>query len=91
MASVRPSRNCKACNLKTHNEFECWGECEHCGQRNHQSKHCRYKKVQDQKQTNSQTERADKAALKGNKKRNRKAGKKQQSITLTQGKKVRKR
>ena len=25
MASVRPSRNCKACNLKTHNEFECWG------------------------------------------------------------------
>ena len=64
MANVRPPRYCKSCDSKTHNESECWGECEHCGQRNHQSKHCRYKKVQQQRQTNPQPERAYKAATK---------------------------
>ena len=32
MASMRPPRHCKVCDSKTHNESECWGECEHCGQ-----------------------------------------------------------
>ena len=76
MANIRPPRYCKSCDSKTHNESECWGECEHCGQWNHQSKHCSYKKVQQQQQANPQTERADKAATKGKKMRNRRAGKK---------------
>ena len=74
MASMRPPRYCKACDSKTHNESECWGECQHCGQREQQSSHCRYRKTQEQKKSTSQTGRADKAAPKGKKKRNRKAG-----------------
>ena len=73
---MRPPKYCKPCDSRTNNESECWGECKNCGQRNHQSKHCKYKKVQQQQQANPQPERADKAATKGKKKRNRRAGKK---------------
>ena len=90
MANMRPPIYCKPCDSRTHNESECWGECENCSQRNHQSKHCRYKKVQQQQQTNPQPERADKAATKGKKKRNRRAGKKRHSTIVIQGEKVKK-
>jgi len=62
--------------LKTHNESECWGPCENCGQRNHQSKYCRYKNAQAQPEANPQPERADKAAAKGKKNKKRKTWKK---------------
>ena len=75
MASARPLKYCKPCDSKTHNESECWGECQNCHQRGHQTKYCRNRRNQPQ-QTNIQPERADKAAVKGKKKRNRKAGKK---------------
>ena len=52
-----------------------WGECLHCGQRGHKSSHCRYKQNKDQKQSIPQTGRADKAAPKGKKKKNRRTGK----------------
>ena len=76
VANMRPPKYCKPCDSRTHNESECWGECKNCGQRNHQSKHCRYKMVQQQQQANPQRERADKVATKEKKKRNRRAGKK---------------
>ena len=75
MASTRPPRFCKPCDSKTHNESECWGECQNCHQRGHQTKYCRNRRIQPQ-QGNIQSERADKAAPKGKKKRNRKSGKK---------------
>ena len=75
MAGMRPPRYCKACDSKTHNESECWGECQHCGQRGHQSSHCRYRKNQEQKQSAPQTGRADKAAPKGKKEEKYKTGK----------------
>ena len=46
MANMRAPKFCKPCYSKTHNESECWGPCEICGQRNHQSKYCRYKNAQ---------------------------------------------
>ena len=82
MANRRPQKYCKPCDSKTHNESECWGECENCGQRNHQTKYCRYKRAQSQHQANIKPERADEAAVKGKKKRNRRASKKA-TVTTT--------
>ena len=79
MANMRAPKFCKPCDSKTHNESECWGPCEICGQRNHQSKYCRYKNAQPQPQVNPQPQRADKAAAKGKKNRKRRTGKKSNS------------
>ena len=72
MASSKPERFCKPCNSRTHDESDCWGECQVCHQRGHQTKYCRKRGNQTD---NIQPERADKVAPKGKKKRNRRTGK----------------
>ena len=72
MANSKPQRYCKPCDSRTHDESDCWGECQVCHQRGHQTKFCRKRGTQTD---NIQSERADKATAKGKKKRNMRAGK----------------
>ena len=63
---------CKPCSYSSHEEANCWGPCTHCGKRNHKASYCKFK---DNNQSNTQTERADKATTE-DKKKKRKTSKK---------------